>query len=290
MLYRNFSSQEEIDREYNVSLTVDFAPYAEFCRRESENTRAARSAELGVGFGPTLDETLDIFPAAAANAPVLVFIHGGYWHRPVDSRLFSFAARLLPDDGVTVVVSNYSLCPKVSVDEITRQSRAAVAWLYRNVERFGGDPARIFVSGHSAGGHQVGTLAATDWAGEYGLPTDLIKGAFAISGLFDLRPFRYSWLQPTIQLSHETILRQSPLFHVPAADRQAPPFIAAAGSDESSEFHRQAEAFLNAWVENGHHGRALRLPDKDHFSAIDGFVDRDSVLYRELLALIRGVD
>lgn len=289
MLYRNFASQEEIDREYNVYLTGDVAPFNEFCRCESESARTARASEPDIAYGPTLDETLDIFPSAAGDSPVLVFIHGGYWHRPVDSRLFSLAARWLPDDGVTVAVTNYSLCPKVSVDEITRQSRAAVAWLYRNVARFGGDPNRIFVSGHSAGGHQVGMLAVTDWPGDYGLPADLIKGAFSISGIFDLRPLRYSWLQPTVQLSYETIRRQSPLFHVPDG-RSAPPLVAAVGSDESSEFNRQAEAFLNAWGERGHHGRALRLPDKDHYSAIDGFVDQDSVLYRNLLGFIRGAD
>ena len=127
------------------------------------------------------------------------------------------------------MVSNYSLCPKVSVAEITRQSRAAVVWIAHNIARYNGNPARLFVAGHSAGSHQVSMLAATDWVGEYGLPADVIKGGMPISGLFDLGPFCHSWLQPKLQLDADLIARQSPLFHIPDT---APPLLVTLGGDK----------------------------------------------------------
>ena len=159
-----------------------------------ESARSARrdlAHERQIHYGPTVDEFIDIFPSETPNSPVLVFIHGGWWRAMLSSD-FHMVARGPVSLGMTVVMVNYSHCPKVSISEITRQNRAALAWTYHNISRFNGDPEAIFVSGHSAGGHQVGMLSVTDWVGAYGLPSDVIKGGIPISGLFDLRPFRYS--------------------------------------------------------------------------------------------------
>lgn len=282
-LYRDFSTQEQIDQQYNIEAAVgDMRPYVEWFVDSSATARAELACALDVPFGPTRDETLDIFPARTPDAPVLLFVHGGYW-RILSSKEFSLVARGPVAHDVTVVVSNYSLCPKVSLAEITRQSRAAVAWIANNIARYNGNPARLFVAGHSAGGHQVGMLVATDWVGEYGLPADVIKGGMPISGLFDLSPFRHSWLQPKLQLDADLIARQSPLLHIP---EQAPPLLVTLGGDESSEFHRQSADYVAAWRARGHRATEFAQPGKNHLTAIGDFEQADSALCRALLDFI----
>lgn len=285
-LYRDFTNQEQIDREYDCESALDMQPYLEWFVGNSQRARDELTCHLDQRFGPTVDETLDVFPAQQPGAPVLVFVHGGWW-RACTSTEFSLVARGLVESGITVVITNYSLCPKVSIDEITRQSRAALAWVHQNIARYNGDPKRIYVAGHSAGGHQVAMLAITDWVGEYGLPADVIKGGIPISGLFDLRPFHYSWLQPKLLLTHETIERQSPLFHIPS-DTSAFPLLVTLGGDESAEFHRQSDTFAQAWRAAGAEVRTLDQPGKDHMTAIGGFEDPASPLCRAVVEFVAG--
>jgi arylformamidase len=282
-LYRNFKSQEDIDLEYNLNLTVpDLGYWIEWYSRESVITRRKLDCTLDVRFGPTVDETVDIFPAKEQGAPMLVFIHGGYWV-VCSSKDYSYVANGLVDRGINVVVTNYSLCPKVSIPEITRQSRAAIAWLYREAPNYDMDPSRIFVAGHSAGGHQVGMLLATDWEGEYGLPNDVIKGGITISGIFDLHPLKYSYLQPRIMLTHEVILRQSPYLNIPSS---GPPILVSFGEEETAEFHRQSTDYLQAWRANGLLGELLVQEGKHHFSAIEDFNDPESTLCESIIDFI----
>ena len=284
-LYRDFESQEALDAQYDVEQNVpDFMLYAEQFVAASAQARDTLPCHLGVRFGPTLDETLDIFPAADRNAPILVFIHGGYW-RLLTSSEFDFVATGPVQRGMTVVVTNYSLCPKVTISEITRQSRAALAWLANTELEFNGDRERIYVSGHSAGGQQTARLLATDWAGDYGLPTDIIKGGIAISGLFDLRPLRYSFVQPKLLLTHDVIERESPQFHIPES---APPLLVSVGGDEPGEFRRQSRDFHAAWTAAGLDGGYWEQAGKNHFTAIEGFLDPASELCERLSAFIRS--
>jgi arylformamidase len=274
-LYREFTKQEEIDTQYDPERGVpDFGVYARFFVGESASVRKDLKCMLDVRFGPTVEETLDIFPAADPDAPILVFIHGGYWRR-LSSKEFSLVARGPVALGITTVVTNYALCPKVTLPEITRQSRAAIAWLYRADHPAVGNRNRIFVAGHSAGGHQTARLLGTDWQNDYGLPDDVIKGGFAISGLFDLRPLRYSWLQPMIQLSEEIVRNESPQFNIPV---RSAPLIATVGGDETSEFKRQSTDYVEALKAAGHWADYYAQPGKNHFTAIDGFLDPKSDL------------
>jgi arylformamidase len=284
VLYRGFSTQEELDEQYNLRESVpDFPAYEQFYNEQSKKTREQLECQLDVPFGPTLDERLDIFPAARSGAAILVFIHGGYWHT-FSSKEFSFVASGPVSAGVTTVVINYALCPKVTIEEIVRQSRAAVAWLYSNAEAFGGDRTRIYVSGHSAGGHLTAMLTLTDWEGEYGLPADIIKGGCPISGLFDLRPFPYTYLQPKLQLTWGEVLRNSPILRLL---EEAPPLLVSYGGEETLELRRQSDDFLAAWRSRGLRGEHLPQPGKDHFSAIDGFLDVGSPL---CAAILRQMD
>ena len=283
VLYRTLATQEEIDAQYDVERAVpDFGPYADFFVGRSAYARASLPCALDVRFGPTRDEYVDIFPASQPGAPVLVFIHGGYW-RMLSAKEFSLVALGLAPHNVTVVITNYALCPKVTIDEITRQSRAAIAWLGRKAVQYNGDPSRIHVAGHSAGGQQVGMLLATDWNGEYGLPQDIVKSAVAISGLFDLSPFPYSWLQPKLLLTHETIRRQSPLFHLGPSPAR---LLVTLGGDESPEFHRQSQEYLGGWTACGNRGSAFEQPGRNHFTAIYDYADPAAPLTRATLDLM----
>jgi arylformamidase len=279
-LFRNFTSQEEIDLEYDLALTVpDIEHWIKWYTQESVAVRRKLDCMLDVRFGPTVDETVDIFPAKEQGAPLLVFIHGGYWV-VCSSKDYSFVANGLVNRGITVVVTNYSLCPRVTISEITRQSRAVIAWLHREASNLNADPSRIFVAGHSAGGHQVGMLSTTDWPGEYGLPKDVIKGGIAIGGIFDLHPLAYSFLQPKLLLTHEVILRQSPYLNIP---RSGPPLLITFGEEETAEFHRQSIEYLQAWQANGLRGELLVLEGKHHFSAVEGLSDPNSSLCEALI-------
>lgn len=282
MLYRDFATQEELDEQYNLYRTVeDVEVYANFYLRESEKLRSEMKHTLNVPFGQTLDEHVDVYPAPRTDgpSPVLIYIHGGYW-RSRTSREFGFVARGPASKGVATVVVNYALCPEVKLSEIVRQTRAAIAWTQKNAATFGGDENRIHVAGHSAGGHLAATLLATDWEGNYGLPRDIIKSATAISGLFDLSPFPYTFMQPQLQFTWEEVKLYSPLFHIP---NEAPSLLLAYGSEETSEMKRQSEDYLAAWKEKGLSGDLLVLENKNHYDVIDGFLDAESDLCSAVL-------
>ena len=286
-IYRDFSSQEEIDTEYNIGASLPgWESYLDRYIADSAQSRKNLECALDIQYGPTLDEQFDIFPAASTNSPVLVFIHGGYW-RALSSKEFSFIADALVASGVTVVVNNYSLCPKVSIAEISRQNRALVAWLASNVQQYNGDPDRIFVSGHSAGGQLAAMVCSSDWRGEYGLPQDTVKGGIPISGVFDLQPLRYSYLQPVLRLSHELLREQSPYLNIP---QSGPPMLMSVGEKESSEFHRQAEDYAQAWRANGMSSQSQVEADDDHFSILFNLVDTSSPLFTGIMEMINGAN
>lgn len=278
MLYRDFATQEQIDAQYDTAIPVaDRAAEMRHYQERSAHARATLPCRLGVPYGPTRAETLDIFPADspdAAGAPVFVFIHGGYW-RALSAADFSCVALGLAQRGITVVVPDYALCPAVTVDEIVRQMRAACAWVLRHIAEHGGDPQRVAVGGSSAGGHLAAMCLQTEWERDYGLPQDPFKGAVMASGLYDLAPLRYSFLQPKIQLTEDTVRRCSPVHHV----RPSPtPVLLTWGGLEQPEFARQSLAWRDAWLAAGNRAELLEQPKAHHFSAIHGFEDPRSAL------------
>lgn len=254
-----------LDREYNNRGKVtDFADYLARYARESEATRRQLAGRLDMAYGPTPTETLDIFPAAGPGpAPINVFIHGGYW-MALDKRDFSFVARGLQPAGATVVVINYALVPSVDMDELVRQCRAAVAWIHRNARSFGGDPGRIYVSGHSAGGHLTAMCLATDWV-SLGAPPDVVKGGCGISGLYDLEPIRLCYLNDTLKLDHQTACRNSPVGLRPTGRA---PLLLPVGGLEGPEYHRQSEELAAAWRKHGTQCEVMDMPGIQHFSIV----------------------
>jgi arylformamidase len=275
--------RETIDEQYDPEFRAGpRAPFIDWYVRRSALAREKMDCRLDIPYGATPLETLDVFPARRPGSPILMFIHGGYW-RALSSKEFSFVASGLVPLGVTVAVMNYALCPQVTIPEITRQSHAAAAWLMRNAERFSGDPSRIFVAGHSAGGQQVGMLLSAGEALRAAGGRSL-KGGVAISGIFDLRPLRHSWLQPTLQLTDASCAEQSPASHIPG---RAAPLLLSVGGDESPALIGQTQTYHAAWTAAGLDAAYFPQPGVNHYEAMYGLDDPASLLTGAVMDLIR---
>jgi len=257
-----------LDLEYNNRAKVpSFPDYFSRYAAESERTRRELPGRLDLRYGPAPEETLDVFlppDGRPRPAPVQVFVHGGYW-MAFDKDDFSFVARAFHPAGAVVVVINYALMPAAGMEELVRQCRAAVAWIHRNIEALGGDPGRIFVSGHSAGGHLVAMLMSGDGEASGGGPGDVIKGGSGISGLYDLEPIRLCYLNDTLQLTPEVARRNSPVHLAPGGSG---PLLLLVGAIEGPEYHRQSEDLAAAWGQRGRGARVLDLAGQDHFSIV----------------------
>lgn len=275
-LYRDFESASEIDAAYDLMRSVpDPVPLRAAREAASQRARQTLRCELGVSYGESDAETVDVFPPTATSAPVVVFIHGGYW-RASSARDYSLAAVGPVARGAMVVVTNYGLCPDVSIDEITHHNRAAIAWTVRNAPRYGGDPARIVLVGHSAGGQQVARLI-----GEPG-----VRVGISISGLFDLTPLRHSFLQPLLRLDDALIASESPLFHVDRLPSSSPPLWVTVGSEEPREFLRQSKAYADARAEAGLTGGFEALGGANHYTAVMQLTDPESVVCKRIASLL----
>ncbi len=241
-----------------------------------------------IAYGEDASERLDILPASRtspgdAKAPVFVYMHGGYW-RALDKRDHAFLAPPLAAAGATFVQLNYALCPAVGIDHIVRQVVRALAWVHRNIAAHGGDPARIVVSGHSAGGHLATMLLACDWKQVApALPEDLVKAALPISGVYELEPLRRApFLAADIGLTQASALRLSPA--AMPAPRQGQ-LVTVVGGDESEEFHRQAAAIANAWGHRMVVG-VERPAGRNHMSVLADLADPASGTHRQALRLL----
>jgi arylformamidase len=249
---------------------------------------SARAYELpgwvrDLAYGEDASERLDVHPAARPGAPVLVYIHGGYW-RALDKRDQSFVAPPFVDAGAMVVLANYALCPAVSIEHIVLQLVQALAWLYRHAAEYGGDPERIVVAGHSAGGHLATMLLACDWrAVASDLPADLVKSALSISGLYELEPLRQApFLAPDLCLSAESAQRLSP------AAMSPPPrgsLVTVVGGDESEEFLRQAALISKAWGPQVVLA-AERVAQRNHMDVLHELADPHSRTHQRALQLL----
>lgn len=275
-LYRGMD-RDEIDRQLNLRARwPEHEEYFERWARDSAAARARLDARLDLAYGASEGQTLDLFPAAAGSepAPILAFIHGGYW-QSLDKGDFSYLAPAFVEAGIAFASLNYDLAPKVGVGEIVGQIRSALVWLARHGPAHGVDPARIFVAGHSAGG-QLAVMA---------LVTGLVKGACTVSGVYELEPLRLSYHQEVLGLDPETVRTMSPLRRLP--DR-AGPLVCAVGSEETAEFLIQQDELVAAWRDRGLAVRVVELPGRHHFSAVDALGDAAHPLFAAARALVLG--
>jgi len=267
----------------NRELVPDHAQYLARWAEDSQRARSTMTCHVDLRYGDMPGETLDLFPARKGDGSCMMFIHGGYW-RSLDKRDFSFLAPAFVGGGVSLAVVNYDLCPKVSMDEIVRQMLRASRWLWLHAEDYGMDQDRLYVSGHSAGGHLTAMLMCAQWpAFDKRLPKDLWKGGLAISGLYDLRPLpQIEWLNVDLRLDEAMALRLSPAF-MPPATRM--PLMTCVGGGESSEFLRQNALLGERW--RAAFAGDVPMPGKNHFAVVDGLAEPPSPLFQATRKLMK---
>ncbi len=288
-VYRDYD-QAALDRQLN--LRARWPEHGEYFARwaaESAAVRRRLGGRIEHSYGPSGGQKLDLFvPVERKPAPLLAFIHGGYW-QSLDKGDFSYLAPPYVAAGIDFASLNYDLAPAVGIEEILAQIRGALAWLYRNAGQLGIDPERLYVSGHSAGGQLTAMAMATDWraqaGGQAGLPADLVKGGCSLSGIYDLEPLRLSYHQAVLKLNPETARRMTPLGHLPA---NAGPLILAVGAEETEEFLRQQDDYAAAWRRAGLALQVVDLPGRNHFSAVDALGETDHPLFAAVSALVLG--
>lgn len=282
-----------LDEQYNNRLRVpDFMTrHVQHWQSDSAHARASQTCALDVPYGRSAAEKLDVFPASSGSSgaghSVLVFIHGGYW-RSLGKVDHSFIAPAFTQRGVCVVVPDYALCSaagSTTMQDIVLQMVRSIAWVQRNIARYGGDPSRITVAGHSAGGHLAAMMAACEWERfDATLPKQTVRSAISISGLHDLAPIMQSpYLQTDLKLTTAQVRRCSPAYFA----QPRAPLYAVCGGDESAEFHRQNQLIQTAWGKH-HVPIAQALPGHNHFSMLETLVQPTNSTHQLAMQLLQA--
>ena len=270
-----------LEAEYNNRQRVPgHAEIQERWLKASNAFRAEAKCELDKPYGKSERQKFDLFhPKSGATGPLVVFIHGGYWQRG-DRKAYSFVAREFVAQGVSVAVPSYSLCPAVTVMDIVGELRQCMKAIYEHTKR------RPVVTGNSAGGHLTGAMVATDWSKVGGVPSDLVRSGYAISGVFDLAPLISTSINDAAKLDAGKAREASPLFWpAPPRDRT---FVAAAGGDESQEFIRQSLDITAAWSRAGVKAECVVVPSTNHFTIVDELVRPDSAMLSRIISMAKA--
>jgi arylformamidase len=272
----------DYELEYNNRARVPehpqiFARWAADAAAYRARMKADENAELGLAYGTSARQTVDLFfPDATGHTPLALFVHGGYW-RSLEASTFSHMAAGLNAKGVAVAVAGYDLCPQVTIGQIITQIRTACLFLWR---RFG---QRLMVYGHSAGGHLAACMLATDWKKfDPKAPADLVPAGYSISGLFDLAPLVHTAMNADLRLDEVEVARVSPL-NWPVTPPRA--FQAVVGGAESPEFLRQSRSVVDAWRPKGIDARYEEIAGANHFTVLDPLSDPASAMTARCAAL-----
>lgn len=278
--------RETLDRDYSARASVTPETFEQAMRdyRTRSEAMAEHCSHRDIVYDAASGATFDVYGTGDAPRPVFVFIHGGYW-RMLAKEDSAFMAGMLAAEGIATVAIDYRLAPAVTLAEIVREVRAAIAFLWREGRAYGIDPARIHVGGSSAGGHLTGAVLAGGWHGDFGVPEDVVKGAMPISGLFHLAPISKSFVSDWIKLSDADVLALSPAETIPV---KGCPIVVAYADGEPDGFRRQSAEYDRLWRQAGHRSELIEVPSRNHFDVILDLETPDTVLSRALLGLIRG--
>ncbi len=274
--------QKELNDAYSQFI---YAPnISQIIDRWGSNSELARSRlgdPLRFSYGDEEIESLDIYPTAAPNAPVHIFIHGGAWQQGT-AKSYGFPAEFFVNSGIHYVVPDFSWIQDVgdNLFPLADQLRRAIAWVYRNAAKFGGDSDRLYLPGHSSGGHLAGVMLTTDWPKEADLPNDIIKGGLCCSGMFDLKPVRLSHRREYVKFTDEMEDALSPIRHL---DNLHAPLVVVYGSYETPEFKRQSLAFAEAVSEAGKPVKLIVAENYNHFEVIETLANPHGILGRAVL-------
>ena len=270
MLYRGLG-KEALDAAYNNTNAVGIEQrnaYISDWEMRSEIVNNIWRPRCNIPYGSRPRQRLDVFSCGTAEAPTLLYIHGGYWQMG-DKESYGFIGDSALASGYNFVLVEYTLAPEVRIDEIVSEIHEAIDWVIVNIDEYGGDPRRVFISGHSAGGH----LTAM------GMSDQRVAGGIAISGLFDLEPIRLNYLNQKLGLDEAEMLRNSPMNNIPS---EPSPLVVTVGLGELPELIRQSEDYYNAWQCRGHPGQYLPIPERDHFSILEELAKPDGLILAAL--------
>lgn len=237
-VFRDYD-QEALDRAFDQRVWASNATSVlDSYKKTGDEVLSRHTYYANLQYGDSPDECLNWFPAKEANAPIHFHIHGGAW-RSLRKEDVAFAAPAFTDAGMHYVTPDFSALPAVRLTDVVQQLIRAVVWVYRNAERFDGDRQRLFISGHSSGGHLCAVLLTTDWT-LYGMPADVLKGGLCISGIYDMEPVLISARRTYVSLSEAEKNNLSPILHV---DSLNCPLDVVYAQGDSPEFIRQANHF-----------------------------------------------
>lgn len=261
VVYKGFR-KDEMEFHFQPRTAVpDYGRLGEERAKVSAAVRARLKSSLNIPYGKTARQVVDIFPADRPNSPVQVYIHGGYW-RSGSKEDSHFLAETFVKAGVTVAFLEYDLCPKVTVTEIVRQARAGIAWVYRNIANYDGDPSSLYIMGNSVGGHLVAMVLAYDWEKEKGLPRNMIKGGAAITGVYDLNPVFHISVNEEIRLTPEIARENSPMIQPPLPHT---PLIIAVGGNEPKGWRQMSVDFYTLCKSRGVDCQYLEVSGVHHY-------------------------
>ncbi|MBT7731286.1 MAG: alpha/beta hydrolase [Rhodospirillaceae bacterium] len=257
-----------------------------------ERSRVAReklNTIVDQRYGEGEKQKLDVFRVKDPNAPTLVYFHGGYWQRG-DKSIYSFLASPFNSEGVNFITVGYDLCPTVSITQISNQAREALDFIWRNAKSLGVNRDQITVMGHSAGGHITQMMMGTKWA-EFsaGLPADLVTAGIPISPLSYLEPVRLTEaLNAGIGMTVAEAESQSPMVaHPPSTNASQ---LVAVGGNETEEFHRQAQMYVDTFSSGDRSMEIYVVPDADHFDELNVLADLNSPFFSKTLDIVRSTN
>jgi arylformamidase len=256
--------QIELDAAYDQSF---YAPVRQALARfisDSELTRQRLGPPRREAYGPTEIEKLDIYRTKRTNAPIFLFIHGGAWlGGPAKNR--AFLAEMFVNAGAHFVSPDFVRVDAANGDlrVMAEQVRRAITWTYKNATIFGGDPNRLYIGGHSSGGHLSAVSLVTDWKKDFGLPEDIVKGGLCMSGMYDMKAVRLSKRNTYVKFTDDVEQAMSPQRYIALLRA---PVIVTYGGNETPEFQRQARDFAAA-VESA--GKAVELIEAANYNHVE---------------------